>query len=255
VRALYFGEKGRQLLGFHHAPIGKGKSTAVLCCHPAPQEYMRSYRAVKNLAEGISRSGLHVLRFDWSGTGDSAGDLRDARLATWQQDLAVAAEELLDLSGARRLAIVGLRLGASVAALACARPRQLLAEPLVLWDPVIRGTVWLEATAQAHLRHLDQYRFEPQPDPGSLLGYPLAPALRGDLAGLDLSALAAPAKGRSIFLLPRANPDQLALAAAWQAEVVQVPDAQDLEDPAVESAFLTGVLGRAVGAALAPEAA
>jgi pimeloyl-ACP methyl ester carboxylesterase len=255
VRALFFGEKGRQLLGFHHAPAGKAKPTAVLCCHPAPQEYMRSYRAVKNLAEGLSRSGLHVLRFDWSGTGDSAGDLRDARLATWQQDLAAAAEELLDLSGARKLAIVGLRLGASVALRACTQLHPLVGEPLVLWDPVLRGTSWLEAGERAHALHLDQYRFEPQPDTGSLLGYPLAPSLRDDIASLDLRALQVPAKGRSIFLLPKASPDQLALAAAWQAQVVHVAQADDLEDPSVETAFLTGVLGRAVGDALAQEAA
>jgi pimeloyl-ACP methyl ester carboxylesterase len=252
---MFFGEKGRQLLGFHHAPTGKAKPTAVLCCHPAPQEYMRSYRAVKNLAEGLSRSGLHALRFDWSGTGDSAGDLRDARLATWQQDLALAAEELLDLSGARRLAIVGLRMGASVAALACAGPRPLVAEPLVLWDPVVRGAAWLKATERVHLRHLDQYRFEPQPDPGSLLGYPLAATLRDDLSGLDLRTLAPPAKGTTVFLLPRANRDQLALAASWEAPVVHVPEAHDLDDPLVDTAFLTGVLGRAVGEALAREAA
>jgi hypothetical protein len=251
VRALYFGEKGRQLLGFHHAPVGKAQQTAVLCCHPAPQEYMRTYRAMRNMAESLSRSGLHVLRFDWSGTGDSAGDLRDTRLETWHQDLCIAAEELLDLSGAREIAIVGLRLGASVAARACSSAHPLVADPLVLWDPVIRGSHWLEATRKAHQRHLDEFRFDPPPDPGSLLGYPHSRALQADLTGLDLRTLGAPGRGRSVFLLPKASPEQLELAASWQAEVVHVPDAGDLDDPAIETAFLTGAFGRAVANALA----
>ena len=245
MRALFFGEKNRQLLGFHHAPAGKAKPTAVLCCHPAPQEYMRTYRAVKNLADGLARGGMHVMRFDWSGTGDSAGRLRDARLDTWRQDLEVAAEELLDLSGVRKLAIVGLRLGASVAALACDRSPSL-ADTLVLWDPVVRGRAWLDSARRAHQWHLDQYRVELSPDPGSLLGGPMSEALRGDLEALDLQALPVPSKGRRIFLLPRAAPDQLQLAASWHAEVVHVAEADELDDPSVETAFLTGVLSRAV---------
>lgn len=228
---------------------------AVLCCHPAPQEYMRTYRAVKNLAEGLAQSGMHVMRFDWSGTGDSAGRVRDARLDTWRQDLAIAAEELLDLSGARKLAIVGLRIGASLAAQACAGPRPVAADTLVLWDPVVRGSAWLESSARAHQWHLDQYRVELSPDPDSLLGYPMPAALRNDLDELDLRSVPAPRKGRQIFLLPRATPEQRAVAAAWSAEVVQVEGADELDDPAVETAFLSGALGRAVGEALERAAA
>lgn len=255
MRPLFFGEKSRQLLGFHHVPDGKAKPTAVLCCHPAPQEYMRTYRAVKNLADGLARTGMHVMRFDWSGTGDSAGRVQDVRLDTWQQDLAVAAEELLDLSGARRLAIVGLRLGASIAALACTKPRPVVADTLVLWDPVVRGISWLESAQIAHQWHLDQHRVALSPDPGSLLGYPLSMALRDDLNNLDLRSLSAPARGRQVFLLPRVLPEQTELAAAWSAELVQVPDADELDDPRVETAYLTGVLGRAVAEALSREAA
>jgi alpha-beta hydrolase superfamily lysophospholipase len=253
VRALFFGEKNRQLLGFHHVPQGKAKPMAVLCCHPAPQEYMRTYRAVKNLADSVSRAGMHAMRFDWSGTGDSAGRLRDARLETWQQDLTVAVEELLDLSGARRLAIVGLRLGASIAALACARPQAPIPDTLLLWDPVVRGATWLQSARRAHKWHLDRHRVELSPDPGSLLGGPLPAALREDLEELDLRKLPMPAKGRRTFLLPHAVPEQLELATSWRAEVMHVADADELDDPSVETAFLTGVLGRAVGEALARE--
>lgn len=254
MRASFFGEKNRQLLGLHHAPDGRAKSIAVLCCHPGPQEYMRTYRAVKNMADGLSRAGIHVLRFDWSGTGDSAGHLRDATLDTWQEDLALAAEELLDLSGARKLAIVGLRLGASLAALACAKGA-VAARELLLWDPVVRGRDWLESAWRAHQWHLDQYRVELSPDPGALLGGALSAAMRSDLESLDLEKISVPRAERRVFLLPRPGRSQRALAKAWDAEVVEVPDADELDDPSVETAFLTGVLGRAVNDAFAREIA
>ncbi len=250
---MFFGEKNRQLLGFHHVPTGKAKPTAVLCCHPSPQEYMRTYRAVKNLADGLSRAGMHVMRFDWSGTGDSAGRLRDARIELWQQDLTIAAEELLDLSGAHRLAIVGLRLGASIAALACVQARPVIADTFVLWDPIVRGRAWLESAKRAHQWHLDQYRIELSPDPGSLLGGPMPAALRDDLEKLDLRSLPVPSKGQRIFLLPHAVADQRELAVSWHAEVVNVAGADEVDDPSVETAFLNGVLGRSVSEALARE--
>jgi pimeloyl-ACP methyl ester carboxylesterase len=206
---------------------------------------MRTYRAVKNMADGLSRTGAHVLRFDWSGTGDSAGHLRDARIGTWERDLALAAEELMDLSGARKLAIVGLRLGASIAALACAT-RAVSADQLVLWDPVVRGRDWLESAWRAHQWHLDQYRVELSPDPGALLGAPLSAAMRSDLESLDLLQIPVPVAARRVFLLPRPDRSQRALAQAWDAEVIDVEDADELDDPSVETAFLTGVLGRSV---------
>jgi pimeloyl-ACP methyl ester carboxylesterase len=207
------------------------------------------------MADGLSRAGMHVLRFDWSGTGDSAGRLRDARIEEWQQDLKVAAEELLDISGARKLAIVGLRLGASIAALACTGRQPVVADPLVLWDPVVRGGNWLESARRAHQWHLDQYRVELSPDPGSLLGGPMSKALREDIEGIDLRKLPPPSKGRRVMLLPRTLPEQTEFAATWDAEVIKVPEADELDDPTVETAFLAGVLGRAVGEVFAREQA
>lgn len=82
----------------------------------------------------------------------------------------------------------------------------------------------------------------------------MAAALRQDIEALDLTAATAPSRGRRVFLLPAATPAQLELAAAWSAAVVQVPDADELDDPEVETAFLTGVLGRSVADALTQEA-
>lgn len=132
----------------------------------------------------LAREGFHVLRFDWSGTGDSWGETTDGTLETWMADVASASQELLEASGAKSTAIVGMRLGATIATLACARG--LAARTLVLWEPVIRGTDYIaeleDLDARENLRLL--HRVGRRRD--ELVGFPFAPDLRRSIARIDL---------------------------------------------------------------------
>lgn len=130
MNAFFFGPSARPLFGALHTPDQKSGKTAVLLCPAWGPEYMRSQRGLRLLAERLAAAGLETLRFDYSGTGDSAGHALDARLEHWFDDLALAATELRELSGARRLCLIGLRLGGLLAAHAPA----LAAERLLLWD-------------------------------------------------------------------------------------------------------------------------
>ena len=64
----------------------------------------------------LAASGWDTLRFDYYGTGDSAGDLIEANLGGWEKDIEWAIEEARATSGANRVALIGLRLGANLAA-------------------------------------------------------------------------------------------------------------------------------------------
>jgi len=147
MSAFYFGPASRQLYGFFH-DAGYTATDAVLICSPWGTEYTNSHRTLRVLARSLAERGHHVLRFDYSGTGDSWGDSTDADFDQWQADVALAARELRTLSGADRISLVGMRLGAYVAATAAASLPNV--DAIVLWDPVLDGNAWAREVANAH---------------------------------------------------------------------------------------------------------
>jgi len=135
----------------HHAPAeGSARGDGVVLCNPFGQEAIRSQRLYKVLADRLVRQGLHCLRFDFFGSGDSDGDDHDADLGTWIDDVQRAADELVRRSGCRQISLFGIRWGGTIAALASAR---LQPGPmrLVMWDPLIDGTQYLRDLATAHV--------------------------------------------------------------------------------------------------------
>ena len=139
---LFFGTDQRPLFGLY-APSGvRPRRRAVLLCPPWGQEYVRAHRSMHQLARRLNAGGHPVFKFDYSGTGDSSGEMVDARLAHWRDDISEAIDELLDASGAAKVSVVGLRLGGALAADVALR-RAADIDSLVLWDPVWNGPAWL----------------------------------------------------------------------------------------------------------------
>jgi pimeloyl-ACP methyl ester carboxylesterase len=181
---LFFGDAGRQLFGAYHPPAGQVavRGAAVLCAPWGP-EYFVSHRTFRRLAIRLSEVGYHVLRFDYYGTGDSAGERDEGDLASWQADAALAVEELKDISQESRIALFGVRLGA-VVAWRLAREREDV-RSVVMWDPVFSGSGYLKELA-ATQSEVDRWSLSP-PRRGSgrvseeLLGTPLSPAMRNSI--------------------------------------------------------------------------
>ncbi len=140
MSAFYFGPSDRQLFGYHHLPRPP-VSDAVLICPSWGGEYEYAHRALVVLSKRLAGRGCHVLRFDYSGTGDSWGDSTDADLHRWREDVDRAVDELRAASGREQVSIVGLRLGAAVAAGAGAVADA--STRLVLWDPIVDGDAWV----------------------------------------------------------------------------------------------------------------
>jgi hypothetical protein len=131
-----------------------------------------------------------VLRFDFDGTGDSAGDERDpARVATWRGDVGRAAAELRARSGRQSLALVGLKLGATFAMLGAEELGGV--DALVLWGAFETGTAFVKEVTRAHKMHtmLEPQSFSggpPATDGQEALGFLLTASTIQDLGGVNL---------------------------------------------------------------------
>lgn len=185
-RPFFFGAD-RSLFGIYHPPAARATQAALLC-PPLGQDHIRSHRLYRQLANALAAAGMPALRFDFFGSGDSAGDSVDIRWDRCLADIAAAAAELRQLSGCNRIALFGARLGGSIAIAAAGS-----VEPsrIVTWDPVLNGADYVTRldALQDSLR-IDTRRFS-QPraaeaTAGQWQGFTIDTRLRQQLAELRL---------------------------------------------------------------------
>jgi pimeloyl-ACP methyl ester carboxylesterase len=116
---------------------------------------MQSYHAMKVLAERLSTQGIHVLRLDYHGTGESLGsDADPGRVAAWLDSVRLGVQALRQLKCVRQVGLVGVRMGATLAVRAASN---VAVEELVLWAPCPSGATYvreLEILASASLAAL-----------------------------------------------------------------------------------------------------
>jgi uncharacterized protein len=226
MRTLFFGAASRKLYGAYHPAVGSAppgaRAQGVVLCYPGVEEYNVSHSAFRKLATLLSRAGLHVLRFDYSGTGDSAGETGASTPEDWVADIRAARAELSDLAGIQSVSLVGFRLGATLAAKAVAGGVPV--GDLVLWDPVVVGR---EYVAELDFRDRQQNilllhptsRFAPPKN--ELLGYPFPWVLRSSLSALDLRGTRLASAGRILLMVTEERPayTELRFSLASEREV------------------------------------
>ena len=84
MRPLWFGSEDRPLFGWLHVPEDKLARGCVLLNPPLGIEAVSAHAAYRRLADRLAEVGFAVLRFDYDGTGDSAGQTHDpGRVAAW----------------------------------------------------------------------------------------------------------------------------------------------------------------------------
>jgi pimeloyl-ACP methyl ester carboxylesterase len=136
---LVFGPGEAQLFGFYHAARG---TAGVVLCSPLGHEAMCTHRTYQRVAERLAEEGIHALRFDHHGTGDSSGDGGEpGRLRAWLAGTGAAIEALRAVAGIRTVTLFGVRFGATLAALAAAERDDV--RGLVLWAPCVSGRAYV----------------------------------------------------------------------------------------------------------------
>ena len=194
---------GEALFGVYHPPQTRpARSHAIVFCPPFGHEHLRIHRGLRNIASALARLGFPVLRFDYRGTGDSAGDARDVSLAEWQADVAAAVEEVRLRSQAARTALVGVRLGAALAWHAAAERQDV--DLVVAWEPVVNGAAYLAALRDLERRWLaDPARAgsaAAHAEPEVILGFGIGAPLERGIAALDLANEPLPPRAHVVAL-------------------------------------------------------
>jgi uncharacterized protein len=239
MNPFFFGDSASPLFGVYHpaqhgsgSPAsGSGRDHGVVLCYPVGGEYLRAHRAFRQLTNLLVRSGVHVLRFDYSGTGDSAGDPLDATLDRWTADVGTAVEELRDSAGITSVSLAGLRLGAvlalgaaraaaSDAATAAGAPPRV--DRVALWDPVADGRAFLDAMEPVPLDAASGPGPAPSGafPPGTVAsgGFPWGPRLVEQVAQVDLQRESAPGQAAVEILTSAPDPGLEAVTRRWTEE-------------------------------------
>jgi exosortase A-associated hydrolase 2 len=193
MNPFFFGSSEQPLFGAYHPPTdARGKNRGVVICNPFGDEAIKAHRALRQLALMIAEARMHVLRFDYFGSGDSSGPGEEGRVERWREDIALAADELKDVSGVAKVSLTGLRLGASLALRSASGRRDV--DRVVLWDPVVDGRRYLSDLKRHHDAYLAQEFLPSGPrledagfGPDELMGFPLPPALREGIASVALT--------------------------------------------------------------------
>jgi len=249
---------------FHAAVPGRERAPVVVHVHGLGVEQITLYRQEVLAARAAAARGFPVLRFHARGHGDSGGSSADVTLDTLVADARAAADEARRRSGRSRIAWLGVRMGALVAATAggVGSGRED-ADAFLFWEPVekpadffrqqLRTLLFSQvAGGQKPDATVDQLlaRLESQ---GSLdvLGYmlqrslvqslgiaSLAPTLTGGrarvrLAQVQARAKLAPAHAQLVEVLTAAGID------VASALVQEEPGYQLMSNPAWQSDALT----------------
>jgi len=136
--------------GALHLPAGGGATTAVVLCSPFGYDALCAHRGWREFAERLAaEGGAAVLRFDYPGAGDSEGYEEDPqRLRAWVESIQAAARYLQATTGATRLILCGLRLGALLAVMAAEELENV--DSLVLMAPVMAGKRYIRELRMQH---------------------------------------------------------------------------------------------------------
>jgi pimeloyl-ACP methyl ester carboxylesterase len=204
ARAIFFGSKQRPLFGWLHSVPAPAR-LGVVICSPFGYEAICAHRSIRHLAERSAAAGMPALRFDYDGTGNSAGDdFEPGRLGAWVASVREAIKALRELTGIEKVALIGLRLGATLAALAAEGGTEIAA--LIAIAPAISAKSYLRELRMLQLA-TDAKRGSTRSNSDSWLetcGFLVSAETQKSLSDIDLSrrtALSVP----QVFILERAG--------------------------------------------------
>ena len=137
----------------YHPAIADSRRHGVVLCPPLFHEYYRSHFTIKRIAVELASKGYDVLRFDYSGTGDSKGIIPSRLFDAWSREIGDAITEIGQLGGYKSVSVVAARFSALLAL-----PWQNELSKYVCWDPVLDRQRYLEQIEATNNATLAEHR-------------------------------------------------------------------------------------------------
>lgn len=138
-----FGSNER-LFGCRHVPEGGG-TTGVVICPALFGDAEINYQREARLARWLARAGAAAQRYHPRGTGRSDGSAADVTFASLVDDARQAADLLRERCQVERVAFLGTRAGALIAARAA---HDVDDAPLALWQPVVDSRRYVDHSVE-----------------------------------------------------------------------------------------------------------
>ena len=232
AQPLYFGSSQRPLFGWlHPADDVAARNIGVVLCMPSGYEAICTHRSYRRLAEGAAERGFPALRFDYDGTGDSAGLALDGdRVAQWLGSIGTAIDTLKARTGVEKVCLFGVRVGASLAAVAAQGRTDVFA--MIAFAPVIKVSSYLReirALSLARSQNPPPAGLKIDPELQEAAGFTTTAEMRAALGAIDLNKLVS-APAAEVLVLER---DDLPMKDAW-------PKTLAAQGAAVEQRHLVG---------------
>jgi alpha-beta hydrolase superfamily lysophospholipase len=229
---LYFGPSQRPLFGWLHRADGANvRHIGVVLCAPSGYEAICTHRSYRRFAESAATRGFPALRFDYDGTGDSSGGSVDGdRVAQWLRSIGAAIDALKAATGVEKVCLFGVRVGASLAAVAAQGRADVHA--MIAFAPVIKVNSYLReirALSLARTQNPPPSDLKVDPELQEAAGFTTTAETRTALSAIDLNKLdTAPAA--DVLVLER---DDLKVDDAWPKKLAS-------QGAAVEQRILAG---------------
>jgi alpha-beta hydrolase superfamily lysophospholipase len=205
-----------------------GAEALVVICSSVLGDFVSNYHRERQLGRALAAQGQAVIRFHYTGEGNSQGDRRDLTFESMCADAeaVLAHSETLSYSS---LAVVGTRVGALVAAATVAKSPWV---PLALWEPVTDPARFIQEAGR--VRKMSSLSHQSTGAPSwreelakhqvlDVLGYDLYPAFVESLGNVDLLTLLGTTSRQVLVARFGTATDSLeSLAAALRARGMEV---------------------------------
>ena len=246
---IWIGRDKQLSFGWYHAAHGDQRRCGVVLCNPLGYESMCTHRSYRVLAEALANTGFPVVRFDYHGTGDSAGkDTDPHRVAAWKQSINDAIDALRRNSGVELVTVFGVRGGGTLGMSVAAERADVKAA--IAWAPFLSG--------KAYVRELRAFNMikgtsgEDGPVDLEAAGFLLPAEAVADLSNLDLTKLEAPPASEVLLLQRDSASNEVKIQAhltkmGASVSLEHVPGYEEMMRDAHESTVPQAAIERIVG--------